>query len=156
MKYYAGIGSRKTPELICHLMMKLANQLGQKWYVLRSGGAEGADKAFEQGAWGWTTSVILRPKDATDEAIKLAGQYHPAWGMCNPYVRKLLGRNVQIILGQDLTQPVDFVLFWTRDERRGGTAHAIKIARAHNIPVFNLRRDEKLEAFYKEYLNGEM
>ena len=48
-KYFAGIGSRETPQDILKLMTKSAYRLEQLGYVLRSGGARGADKAFELG-----------------------------------------------------------------------------------------------------------
>ena len=49
-KYYAGIGSRKTPKDICELMTRVARYLYFKGYTLRSGAADGADTAFEIGA----------------------------------------------------------------------------------------------------------
>lgn len=48
-KYYAGIGSRETPEDVLEYMELLAIRLGKLGYILRSGGAGGADTAFELG-----------------------------------------------------------------------------------------------------------
>jgi hypothetical protein len=47
---YTGIGSRKTPENILKLMQAIGKRLGSLGIRLRSGGAEGADSAFEGGA----------------------------------------------------------------------------------------------------------
>ena len=49
VKYYAGIGSRSTPEDVLDRMYKLAILLAKRSYTLRSGGANGADTAFEKG-----------------------------------------------------------------------------------------------------------
>ena len=49
MNYYAGIGSRETPIDILHLFKKVAYYLSTKEFILRSGGAKGADKNFEIG-----------------------------------------------------------------------------------------------------------
>ena len=49
MKYYAGIGSRETPKEICNKMTEIASLLEKQDFVLRSGGAQGADHAFEIG-----------------------------------------------------------------------------------------------------------
>ena len=49
MLYYAGIGSRETPEHVIHWMHIIGEQLAEKW-VVRSGFADGADKAFCYGA----------------------------------------------------------------------------------------------------------
>jgi len=140
--YYAGIGSRKTPKNICTIMSSLAAKLSNSNYILRSGGAGGADTAFENGS---EDSIIYRPKDATGDSIKLASKFHPAWDMCNGYVRKLHGRNAQIILGDSLKDPAEFVICWSANESAGGTSIGIKIARAHDIPVYNLYKQSELD-----------
>ena len=48
-KIYAGIGSRETPKEVCIEIQGLAKTLANEGYVLRSGGATGADEAFETG-----------------------------------------------------------------------------------------------------------
>lgn len=45
-EYYAGIGSRKTPRDILELMTKIGRAFYSAHWILRSGGAEGADSAF--------------------------------------------------------------------------------------------------------------
>lgn len=49
-KYYAGIGSRETPHHILLDMVRMSIILHSLGYTLRSGGANGADSAFEMGA----------------------------------------------------------------------------------------------------------
>ena len=48
---YAGIGSRETPMEVLELMTKASTWLGAKGYTLQSGGAIGADMAFEGKAY---------------------------------------------------------------------------------------------------------
>ena len=48
-KTYTGVGSRETPGAILTIISKLAKGLAQRGWVLRSGGARGADSAFENG-----------------------------------------------------------------------------------------------------------
>lgn len=48
---YAGIGSRETPMEVLELMTKASAWLGAKGYALQSGGAIGADMAFEGKAY---------------------------------------------------------------------------------------------------------
>lgn len=136
---YAGIGSRETPPYICIIMQQIAQRLAVDDWCLRSGGAVGADKAFEDGAKivGGHTQIFTA-QDATSEAMALAAQYHPNWGVCNEYARKLLGRNAMILLGPNLNEPVKFVVCWSADELKGGTGHALAIARAYDISVRNL------------------
>lgn len=47
---YAGIGSRQTPKLVLDLMQRIGSELARNGFTLRSGGAVGADTAFEEGA----------------------------------------------------------------------------------------------------------
>jgi hypothetical protein len=136
MKHYAGIGSRETPPNILQLMKQLAQKLGREGWILRSGGAKGADTAFEEGA---LRSNIYYASNATPEAISLASEHHPAWDRCNEYARKLHGRNSMILLGSYLDTPVKFVICWTKDgQATGGTGLGIRLAQARGIPIRNL------------------
>ena len=49
-RFYAGIGSRETPEDILALMYRLARVMGNEGWTLSTGGAKGADEAFFSGA----------------------------------------------------------------------------------------------------------
>lgn len=137
---YAGIGSRETPEPILDYLESLAGVYAKRGWTLRSGGALGADKAFERGcdkADG--AKEIYRPEDATPAAMKHAAKYHPKWIYLSPYARKLHARNSFIILGPSLNDPVDVVICWTRSGLKlGGTAQGLRIAEDYGIPILNL------------------
>lgn len=138
-KLYAGIGSRETPSDIREFMTLISSKLELLGYVLRSGGAIGADMAFESGVVDSVMKEIFKADDATPESIELASKYHPKWNACSDYAKRLHGRNGMILLGNDLTKPVDFAICWTVDGKAtGGTGQAIRIATDMNIPVFNL------------------
>lgn len=149
-RYYAGIGSRKTPVNVLELMTGLAEWLEHHEYVLRSGGADGADSAFERGVRESDNKEIYLPwcgfngnqsplYPPSGDAYRMASEYHPAWNRCGPAARKFHARNCHQILGSWLIHPVDFVLCWTPGGRdAGGTGQALRIARAHDIPVINL------------------
>ena len=141
MKYYAGVGSRSTPKEIQINMACMAEALESIGYILRSGGAEGADQAFERGVREPEHKQIFRPKTHTPslEAEAIASQIHPAWHMCSLYARACHGRNVCQVLGESLKDPVEFVVCWTPNaEEVGGTRTAIVLAKQRNIPVYNL------------------
>lgn len=147
-RYYAGIGSRETPTDILNYMNTVARRLAKLGFILRSGGAKGADKAFKAGANG--VSVILRPGHATVEAIKEASKFHPAWKKCSASAQRLHGRNVMIILGEDKLDDedkwVEFVICWTPPEiPRGGTKLGMRVAEDRGITVFNLAVHGKRE-----------
>lgn len=157
-KYYAGIGSRETPLSLCPVIQDIAMALQKRKYILRSGGAKGADKFFESKVDKPWKEIILPWKDyegntstiyeVPNEAYKIAAKYHPAWDALTPTVKKIMARNSCQILGLDLKTPVDFVVCWTKDGKAtGGTGQALRIAMDMNIPIFNLKIPGDLERF---------
>ena len=137
MKLYAGIGDHKyTPTAVQFQMTSVAELLYGLGWKLRSGGADQADTAFEDGSCG--VKEIFRASHANELSMQIAKGYHPAWDKCTPYVQKLHGRNVMIILGQDFRQPVKFVACYTTNGKpKGGTGMGMKIAIDFKIPIFN-------------------
>lgn len=163
MYYYAGIGSRETPELILDIFKNVAIYLGNKGFVLRSGGANGADKAFEDGCDGvkghkeiylpWSgfegSNSNLIVKD--EMAFEIAKQYHPYWHNLSQGARKLQARNSHQVLGKDLNTPSAFIICWTKNgSSSGGTGQAIRIAKHYNIPVFDAGKYKDMTELKKE------
>lgn len=150
MGYYAGTGARRTPPKVCLFFTALAAWLEKRQLILRSGGADGADTAFEKGVVSCDNRKIFRPRTACKEALALAESFHPAWRSCTEFAKRLHGRNAMIILGEDLTTPAKFVVCWTPHED-GGAALGIRIAQAYNIPVYNIYdKDYNLASFCGE------
>lgn len=145
--FYAGIGSRQTPEDVLVRMTKMAEWLSGKNFILRSGGAIGADRAFEGGA---KKKEVFFADAATKESIQLASKFHPAWDRCNNYIKKLHGRNAMIILGESLNSPVAFVVCWTPNGKVvGGTGLGIRIAESYQIPIYNFYNLDRLQFLKK-------
>lgn len=152
MKYYAGIGSRKTPDNVLQVMQNLGFMLSELRYILRSGHAIGADLAFENGCnLAHGLKEIFLANDAEAKAMALAASVHPYWYSLSAYAQKLHARNGYQILGKDLKTPSDFVLCWTPDGAdgdsvptspiSGGTGQAIRLANRYKIPVINLKNE---------------
>lgn len=138
--HYAGIGSRETPEPVLVYMRSFATGYAERGYVLRSGGARGADTAFEKGC----DSVdgpkeIYRPEDAKADAFKHAAQFHPNWYRLSQWAKALHARNSLIMLGPRLNDPVEIVVCWTpKGVKIDGTAQALRIAEEYHIEIVNL------------------
>lgn len=154
--FYAGIGSRETPSQILEAMEWLGAFYAHCGYTLRSGGARGADSAFERGC-----RRLNGPKEiflAEDESLikqdwvqALVDQYHPTPHRLSAYARKLVARNGLQIFGARGDQPVRFVLCYTPNAQgSGGTGQAIRISRAYDIPVYDLGDEE----FYQRVLDA--
>ena len=165
---YAGIGSRATPQPVLNAMRALARLLEHHHHLLRSGGAAGADEAFESGLEAPDTREIYLPwrgfngnksrlylerlqPSVREFANEMARRYHPAWRNCSEGARKLHARNTLQIYGDDVLPRnlSRFVICWTKDGKdSGGTGQALRVARDHEIPVYNLRNDQdKAELF---------
>lgn len=161
-KIFSGIGSRETPLDIQLLMHDIAIHLANKGYTLRSGHALGADLAFENGcdeAKG--KKEIFIASDCTPEALEMGLKFHPApKALKTKFVKQLMGRNCQIILGQNLDVPCGHVIYYAKEDEltrevSGGTAQGIRVARYHKIPCFNLYFEDVKKKFIKRIYYGE-
>jgi len=161
---YAGIGSREAPEGALQLIGRLAARLGQLGWTLRTGGNPGADQAWEAGArrgrgkvelyLPWPFFERYNPRSAgvvlaepSEEALEAAARLHPFWGKMSKAGQKIVARYHHVVLGQDLRDPVDFIICWTPDgaegsrevsKATGDTSQAIRLADGWGIPVINL------------------
>ena len=162
--FYAGIGSRETPKEILDQMQQFAYQAANRGWVLRSGGANGADTAFEDGcdhAKG-KKEIFLPWKEfnqndsplyvVDDRALDLAKEIHPAYNSLSRTAKLLIGRNMHQVLGRTLNQPVACVVCWTKDGceswtsygcNTGGTGSAISLASHQGAQIFNLQRKDR-------------
>jgi hypothetical protein len=165
--FYTGIGSRKTPRPILTLMEKLGEQFAKRGLTLRSGGAPGADSAFEKGcdAQNGKKEIFIPWKNFNKNssnltnpiqgAYELAKEIHPNWLKCSKASQKLHARNIHQVLGKDLKTPTSFIIYWAEIKNgqiKGGTATAVNLAKKLNIQSFNLA-DKKIEQECKKYIN---
>lgn len=132
--------------------------MAQENHTLRSGGARGADTAFESGCdagSGWKEIYLPYAGfnknqsplfEVTTEARKLARLFHPKWELLGNVGRDFMGRNCYQVLGKDLRTPTDFIICWTEGGKiKGGTGQALRMAEHYHIPVFNMGGGSLLE-----------
>ena len=165
---YTGIGSRQTPEDILRGMSILAKLRGQRGDILRSGGADGADDAFERGCleadgtkeiylpWFKFNGRVAWPrrgyrewnKDLEGELWELVKEFHPRAMSLSQATCKLMFRNCHQVLGWDLKTPTEQVVFWAPEFKAdkfgnicdcsGGTGFAVRLAHRHRIDIFTM------------------
>lgn len=167
-KYYAGIGSRKTPQDVIDLMTKISKHLNGKGYILRSGGASGADGAFENGAGERKEIYLPWPGFNGNNSqydgkqwkykkihLKLARKHHPVFDTLDSTQKKFMIRNSAQIIGKDTTdEPSSFVICYTPDGKAsGGTGQAIRLARSMGITVYNLH-DADVRSKFEKMIQG--
>lgn len=162
--YYAGIGSRDCPEDIGVIMTELAGELEKAGYVLRSGGARGADTFFERGVIDpRNKQVFIHDEPARGKrhdprsgiynaklyanyptAVKIASEVHGHWQRCSQVAREMHARNVYQVLGQDLADGrwSSCVICWAVPDihgvPEGGTRTAWLVAERYGIKRYNL------------------
>lgn len=140
-KPYTGVGARLTPPDVLRQMETLGQELARLGYTLRSGGAKGADVAFEIGcdSADGPKEIYLPSGTIAPEAFEMASRIHEAWGRCNTYARQCHARNCHQVLGAGLDDPSRFLICWTEGGQSvGGTRTAIELAKENGVPVFNL------------------
>lgn len=163
--YYAGIGARDIPNEYFELFKRVGKYLATKGFILRSGGANGSDKAFEIGCdmvqgskeiflpWknfeGSDSKLIVE----NEKAFAIAEQYHPYYKNLSAGAKKLQARNSHQILGWDLSTLSDFVICYTKGGKgSGGTGQALRIAKSYNVPIFDTGAYKDINVCRKELL----
>lgn len=141
---YAGIGSRETPDDCLALMRRIGKFQCDRGQVLRSGGADGADDAFHQGAlesekFCERSVEIYLPWNGFKREGKPTLWHEPGKGIYNAGAFenfeqaqeiglkarggerglkqggiKLHSRNAYQALGRDLKSPAKGVIFWAK------------------------------------------
>lgn len=165
--YYTGIGARSTPPYVLNVMTQLASKLESLGYILRSGGASGADSAFENGVRSISNREIYLPSNNFNsksgqgyinspqlpnwqQALQTVNLYHPAPDKLTSFAKSLMARNAMQVLGGTMNTPSKMVVAWTPGgEVTGGTGQALRIAQAHKIPIRNLGNLETLQNVQK-------
>ena len=154
-KAYAGNGDDTTPEDVQEEMKKLAKWLDDEGFVLRTNGNKTGD-VFELGStkfeeylpWNTFNKKKSKYHNVSEDAKELASRFFPKYKELKESVQKIIGANSHMILGENLRDPVKFLVVWTPDgvedgtkvtAKTGYTSNCIKIATASKIPVFNLQ-----------------
>lgn len=157
---YAGIGPRACPLHVCETMASVGAQLDKQGWMIRSGHAQGADQAWAcmhrpqmreiYLPWarfnnGGGDGFFVSPQ--SDALAAVARVSHPAWDRLTDGGRKLMMRNVSIILGAELNDPVQFVAYWSEQRIvQGGTGNAVHLASLYGIPSYNIGFEEDQQA----------
>ena len=168
MKIYTGIGSRQTPSETIKLIHRISIKMNEMNFLLRSGGADGSDSAFEEFS---TNKEIYLPWDGFNGRNHDGESYFdylqcPAWSLAKTSVdafhpkpeslsaagRRLMARNSMQIFGRDYKSPTNVVICWTKGGKEiGGTSQALRIARSAGIPILNLGIP-KIEKFFYSFV----
>ncbi len=147
--FWTGVGSRETPPDILLMMEFIGKLLTDLGYVMRSGGAEGADTAFYAGckksdkfyeatpevflSWDGMTAYGKKwyhdPKegyldahryDTWQAANAIALETRGSWERCGWGGQQHHTRNVFQVIGTDLASPSNFLICWAQPVGKKG------------------------------------
>ena len=172
VKLYTGVGARSTPAEMLDIIQNVASILGKQGWVLRSGGADGADSAFEAGCdavqgskkiyipWDGFNgrhqdgqSILTLDQGDRAGAIDLVKDVHPAYGKLSRGALALHARNTYQVRGLYLDTPSRFLLCYAPVDKygvpKGGTRTSWVLAQKCGIPCFNLVNDRDYERVVK-------
>jgi len=155
--WYTGVGSREIPRPHYNRLRQLAHALARQGWGVRSGSAEGADTAFEEGSfgfhrrfylpwWGFNdhgpgTGDCVVPEKSFGEvwmdAMAIAQAHHPHWPSRPDKrgARALLTRDVFQVLGDDLATPSAFVWCWAPQPVLDGQGRVVNVAGGTGMAV---------------------
>lgn len=162
---FAGVGARKTPDHCLDLMQGIARNLSAEDWILRTGEADGADRAFRSGFEGEGHEgevFTIKPRsdipgsicDIRPEHMRMFRSIHPKPEALSQVGQRLMARNGSQVFGLDFTKPSDVVMCWTPGGNGGGgTGQAIRLARSVGIPVIDLGRPDLQGASVDDIVN---
>jgi hypothetical protein len=165
IKFFSGLGSRKTPINVGRIQAKTAYKLSNQGWVLRSGGADGSDKFFELGVNNsknkkriYTVKNYQYDLDERNRNEVIEALSSESWiqlDNCKEYTQLLFKRNVCQVLGDSRENTLSkFCIYWIPcksiyDKEAGGTRIAARICEKYNIQQFNMYNNDILDRFIK-------
>jgi len=164
----ACIGSREIPTETALLMQQIGEMLAQKGHSVASGNAMGSDEAYARGAnqvdpkrvllylpWAsYNKELIVQGNEIHLEEAKewepLAEKHHPAWMWLSQGARRMMIRNVGIVMQSDR------VIAYLNHNKTGGggTGHGWRVAGALKIPRIDLSVKQYTLEEIKQFIQG--
>lgn len=168
-KPYTVTANKEIPDNVLENIKKIIKELEIKGYILRTGGMDGPEDAFEKSTskkeiylpWRGFAEKESKFTYAHPAAKILAARYQSGFDGLKNFVQAFLIKNVRIVLGTETKSPSLFMIVWTEDGaeslseksvRTGNSGHAIAIASDLGIPIFNFGKPDA-EQRLRKYLN---
>lgn len=147
------------------MMTDIGRILYAQGFILRSGGATGADSAFEEKVSDHKEIYLPFPSfngrkhdnknyfdyvqcSGNKKSEETVFKYHPNPSALSYPAFCMMSRNAMQILGSDMKTPTDFVICWTKNGKSsGGTGQALRIAESLGIKILNLHHSATFSYF---------
>ena len=158
---YGIMGNKDAPPKIIDDLVRIARKLSENGFTLRTGAMEGIEQIVDGAVGNGELYLPWRDFGGKDSkntfnsplakgiAKKFAANVN--WETLKPPVQAFLCKNVRVLTGQNCNSLALFLLCWSEDGAEtaiektfatGNIGHAIAVAAAHRIPVFNLGKPD--------------
>lgn len=163
---YAALGNKDAEQSILDSFKRIVTKLEENGYIARTGGMEGIEELVERTAANhelylpWKSFASKESKFTYNNPLVqgIAKKFHPSWDNLKPPLQAFLSKGVRVLCGQNCNSLALFLLCWSKDGvdnvkdktyESANVGHAVAVAAAHHIPVFNLGKPGTEERLYQ-------
>ena len=158
---YAVVSNKDIPPEAIQVYERIAKRLNDMGYTVRTGTLEGLESKAEMLPvrkelllpWKGFNEKESQFTSSTPLIKGIAKKYMKAgnWDELKPAMQGFLQKNARLVTGHYGNSPAKFVICWSQDQAEsqnqvtfntGNIAHALTIAAAWHVPVFNLARPD--------------
>lgn len=165
-KPYAVIANKDPDQNSQEVVKRIVTKLSEHGFIARCSGMEGIEEIPEK--LNVSHELHLPWKNFDQKQSKftynnplvqgIAKKFHPTWDSLKLVIQSFLSKNVRLLCGYQGNSLSLFMLCWSADGVEsakdktfdtGSVGHAICVAAAHHIPVFNIAKPDAEERLYK-------
>lgn len=163
-KPYSVVASKDAPKDVLDTLRNLVSMMKNNGFTLRASTSTDMDDVAITTVQDESTEIYIPWKDFNNVSSKyyfndktslhIAKMFHRSFDTLKPAVQAFLARNVRMIMGKKPSNYSLFIVIWSEDgaekvsqitPKTGYVSHAISIADALYIPVFNLQNSNAVD-----------
>ena len=165
---YAVMGNKEIPPKAMEDLIRITHKLKELGFIHRTGIVEGVEEAIDKAVYGgevylpWKGFGNRESKNTFNSPLAkgIAKKFAPNlnWETLKPAIQAFMAKNVRVLTGQNCNSLAMFLLCWSEDGAESATektfatgnlGHAISVAAAHRIPIFNLGKPDAEKRLYQ-------
>lgn len=163
-KPYSVVATKDAPRDVLDTLRNLVTMMKANGFTLRASTSTDMDDVAITTVQDSSTEVYIPWKDFNNVSSKyyfndktclhIAKMFHRSFDSLKPAVQAFLGRTVRMIMGKKPSNYSLFIVVWSEDgaekvsqitPKTGYISHAISVADALHIPVFNLQNNNAID-----------
>ncbi len=162
---YGILGNKDPEQNTIEAFQRIIRKLESNGFIARTGGMDGIEELVERVALNhelylpWKGFASKESKYTYNNPLVqgMAKKFHPSWDTLKPPHQAFLSKGVRVLTGQNCNSLALFLVCWSKDGvenvkdktfESGNVGHAVAVAAAHRIPVFNLAKPDAEQRLY--------